>query len=158
MTRNNLILLILFAVAVFVYPVFMKDAYVLTLMIFVGIHILVALGLTMLIGFSGQLSLCQAAFYGLGAYASGVLSVKTGLNPCITVPFSILLACFVALVLGIPALKLRGHYLAMATLGFGEIVNIVFKEWGTLTGGPSGLVGIPQLGLRGFHLDTELRY
>ncbi|NIN01522.1 MAG: branched-chain amino acid ABC transporter permease, partial [candidate division Zixibacteria bacterium] len=67
-------------------------------------------------------------------------------------------ACLLAFTLGVPALKLRGHYLAMATLGFGEIMTIVFKELGSLTGGPSGLVGIPRLSIGSFFLDTDLRY
>lgn len=151
-------LLISLAAGLFLFPFVLRDVYLLTLMIFVGIHVLVALGLTMLIGFAGQLSLCQAAFYGIGAYATAVLSVKTGMHPFLTSIVAVLLACLIALVLGIPALKLRGHYLAMATLGFGEIVNIVFKEWGTMTGGPSGLVGIPQMHLGAFSLDNDLRY
>ncbi|MBW2031814.1 MAG: branched-chain amino acid ABC transporter permease [Deltaproteobacteria bacterium] len=158
MNRSNLLLLIVLATGLFAFPLILRDVYLLTLMIFVGIHILVALGLTMLIGFAGQLSLCQAAFYGIGAYTTAVLSVKTGMNPLFTSIVAVLLACLVAFILGMPALKLRGHYLAMATLGFGEIVNIVFKEWGAMTGGPSGLVGIPQMHIGGISVDTDLRY
>lgn len=158
MTRNHLLLLILLAVAIVLFPLFMTNVYLLTVMIFVGIHVLVALGLTMLMGFAGQLSLCQAAFYGLGAYATAFFSAKLGLPPPLSIPLAMTLACFVALVLGIPALKLRGHYLAMATLGFGEIVNIVFKEWGAVTGGPSGFIGIPKLSFGSFVFDTDLRF
>lgn len=158
MNKGNLFLLIILATGIFLFPFITEDMYLLTLMIFVGIHVLVALGLTMLIGFAGQLSLCQAAFYGIGAYTTGVLSVNTGLNPFITIIVAVLMACSVALILGIPALKLKGHYLAMATLGFGEIVNIVFREWGTVTGGPSGLINIPQLSIGAFGIDTDLRY
>jgi len=127
-------------------------------MIFVGIHVLVALGLTMLMGFAGQLSLCQAAFFGLGAYGTAIFSVKAGLPTLFSIPLAVALGCCVALILGIPALKLRGHYLAMATLGFGEIVNIVFKEWGGMTGGPSGFVGIPKLSLGPFMVNSDLRF
>jgi len=158
MTKNNLYMLVFLAVALFLFPLVERNLYYQTLMIFVGIHVLVALGLTMLIGFAGQLSLCQAAFYGIGAYTSGVLSIQTGWSPCVTVVLAVLLACAIALILGIPALKLKGHYLAMATLGFGEIVSIVFKEWGSLTGGPSGLVGIPSFSLGGLVLDTDTSY
>lgn len=158
MTRNYFILLVILGVAIIFFPFLMTNVYLLTVMIFVGIHVLVALGLTMLMGFAGQLSLCQAAFYGLGAYASAIFSVKLDLPTFLSIPLAVLLACAVALALGIPALKLRGHYLAMATLGFGEIVNIVFKEWGSLTGGPSGFIGIPKLRLGSFVFDTDLRF
>lgn len=158
MSRENLFVSLAFTGVVLLFPVFVRDAYFLTVMVFVGIHVLVALGLTMLIGFAGQLSLCQAAFYGIGAYTTGVLSVKFGINPWVSSALAVLFACLIAFVLGLPALKLRGHYLAMATLGFGEIVSIFFKELRSLTGGPSGLVGIPRLSLGGVSLDTDLRY
>jgi len=158
MTKSNLYLLGIFSLAVLLFPLVVGNVYYHTLMIFVGIHVLAALGLTMLIGFAGQLSLCQAAFYGIGAYASGILSAKTGFSPCLTIPLAVLLTCLIALILGIPALKLKGHYLAMATLGFGQIANIVFKEWGSMTGGPSGFIGIPLLGIGSFILDTDLKY
>lgn len=158
MSKKNFLVYAVFATAIFLFPVVQRDEYFLTVMIIVGINVLVASGLTMLIGFAGQLSLCQAAFYGIGAYTTGVLSTKFGINPWISIVFAIFLACCLAFILGLPALKLRGHYLAMATLGFGEIVNIVFKELGTLTGGPSGLTGIPRLTLAGISLDTDLRY
>ncbi len=148
----------LLGVTILLFPSLSGNVYFLTVMIFVGIHVLVALGLTMLMGFAGQLSLCQAAFYGIGAYGSAVFSVKVGLPTMLSIPLAVVLACSVALVLGIPALKLRGHYLAMATLGFGEIVNIVFKEWGSITGGPSGFVGIPKLSLGTFMVNSDLRF
>ncbi|NIO04986.1 MAG: branched-chain amino acid ABC transporter permease, partial [Proteobacteria bacterium] len=158
MTRGRLPLFIIVSAAIFLFPFIARDDYFLTVMIIVGIHVLVALGLTMLIGFAGQLSLCQAAFYGIGAYTTGVLSAKFGVSPWISSVLAVFFACLLAFTLGVPALKLRGHYLAMATLGFGEIMTIVFKELGSLTGGPSGLVGIPRLGIGSFFLDTDLRY
>jgi branched-chain amino acid transport system permease protein len=158
MANTHRILLGLLGVAILLYPSLSGNAYFLTVMIFVGIHVLVALGLTMLMGFAGQLSLCQAAFFGLGAYGTAIFSVKAGLPTLFSIPLAVALGCCVALILGIPALKLRGHYLAMATLGFGEIVNIVFKEWGGMTGGPSGFVGIPKLSLGPFMVNSDLRF
>jgi branched-chain amino acid transport system permease protein len=158
MTKKGLSLYLLFAVFIFSLPLYLANEYYVSLLIIVGINVLAALGIVLLTGFAGQLSLCQAAFYGIGAYTTGVLSAKFGFNPWISLVLGVLMACCLAYLLGLPALKLKGHYLAMATLGFGEIVNIVFKEWGSLTGGPSGLVGIPQLALGGFTLDTDLRY
>jgi branched-chain amino acid transport system permease protein len=158
MTKTNTTLLSLLGVAILLFPSLSGNVYFLTVMIFVGIHVLVALGLTMLMGLAGQLSLCQASFYGLGAYGTAIFSVKVGLPTVFSIPLAVALASCVALILGIPALKLRGHYLAMATLGFGEIVNIVFKEWGSLTGGPSGFVGIPKLSIGPFMVNSDLRF
>ena len=158
MTKHNLPLYILFSLAIIIFPFLVANEYYLTVMIIIGINALVALGLILLIGFTGQLSLSQAAFYGIGAYTTGVLSAKFFFNPWISLVLGIIMACCIAFILGLPALKLKGHCLAMATLGFGEIVNIVFKEAGNLTGGPSGLIGIPQLSIGNFMFDTDLRY
>jgi branched-chain amino acid transport system permease protein len=158
MTKTHATLLGLLGVAILFLPSLSSNAYLLTVMVFVGIHVLVALGLTMLTGFAGQLSLCQASFYGLGAYGTAVFSVKAGLPTLLSIPLAVAFASCVAFILSVPALRLRGHYLAMATLGFGEIVNIVFKEWGSMTGGPSGFVGIPKLSLGPFMVNTDLRF
>jgi branched-chain amino acid transport system permease protein len=109
----------------------------------VGLHALIVLGLSLLMGYAGQVSLGHAAFYGLGAYASGILTAKYGWAPLTALLAAQGLTLVSALLIGLPALRLKGHYLAMATLGFGVIVQVIFKEMIDLTGGPSGLVGIP---------------
>jgi branched-chain amino acid transport system permease protein len=116
------------------------------------------MGMTLLLGYAGQLSLCQAAFFGLGAYTSGILTTNFGIHPWLAMGIGIFLTGSISFILGMPALKLRGHYLAMATLGFGEIINIVLKGWVNVTGGPSGLTGIPRLKIFGMLLDSELKY
>jgi branched-chain amino acid transport system permease protein len=119
------------------------SAYYLQIMILVGINIIMAASLNLITGFTGQLSIGHAAFMSLGAYAAALATLKLGL------PFfgSLLLGAFVAAVfgvlIGIPTLKLRGDYLAIATLGFGEIVRIVFLNL-KITGGAVGLRGIPK--------------
>lgn len=158
MTKRQTTLLGLLGVAIVLFPSLSGNAYFLTVMIFVGIHVLVALGLTMLMGFAGQLSLCQAAFYGLGAYGTAVFSVKAGLPALLSIPLAVGLACGVALILGIPALKLKGHYLAMATLGFGVIVHIILDEEVGWTGGPSGLGRIPRFRLLGHVIRDDVAY
>ncbi len=114
-----------------------------------ALHVLVVLGLTLLMGYAGQVSLGHAAFYGLGAYTSGILTSQYGWPPILGILAAQGVVFLTALLIGLPSLRLKGHYLAMATLGFGIIVHVFFKETISLTGGPSGLVGIPPFSLGG---------
>ena len=159
MNKKNVFTYSTFALIVLLFPFIIgKDSYFLVTMIIVGITVIVTEGLTILIGFAGQLSLAQAAFYGVGAYVSAILSTRFCIAPLFSIIFAVLFTSLLAYVVGIPALKLKGHYLAMVTLGFGEIINIIFKEWGSLTGGPSGMVGIPQLSFFGNKLQSDVEY
>ncbi len=128
------------------------------LMVFAGIYCLITIGLSLLMGYAGQISLCQAAFYGIGAYASGILTVRYGMNPWLCMLIGMGISALVALLVGAPSLKLKGHYLAMATLAFGIIVFIIFNEEVELTGGPDGMRGIPGLSLFGFQFDSVNKY
>ena len=134
-----------FAAAVIATGLLVTNTYYLQVMIFIGINTLLALGLNMLMGYAGQISLGHAAFYGLGAYTSAVLTVHGHWSPWLALPAALVLAAAVAWLVGLPTLRLSGYYLGMGTLGFGMIVFIVFREWSALTGGSSGLVGIPPL-------------
>ncbi len=127
-------------------------------MVFVGIYALVVIGLSLLIGYAGQISLGHSAFFGLGAYTSGILTAKYHFNPWVALVLAILLTMTFAYVIALPTLRLKGSYLAMATLGFGEIAFISFTELIDLTGGPSGLLGIPELKIGGYALNTDVRY
>ena len=98
----------------------------------------------MLMGYAGQISLGHAAFYGLGAYASAILTVKLGLSPWIAMLLGILVTGTMAYLIGKIIFRLSGHYLAVATLGLGIVVFLAFDEFGELTGGPTGLPGVPQ--------------
>jgi branched-chain amino acid transport system permease protein len=136
----------------------LRNPYHIGILIFLGINLIITMGLSLLMGYAGQISLGQAAFYGIGAYTSGILTTKLGLPIIASFPLSILLTVLVAFVVGFPSLKLRGHYLAMATLGLGEIVYIVFNELMSLTGGPSGFGNIPLIRIFGIELNNDLRY
>jgi len=127
-------------------------------MVFAGIFSIVCLGLSLLMGYAGQVSMAQAAFFGIGAYASGILTSRFGVNPWAAMPAGAILAALVAWIVGIPALRLKGHYLAMATLGFGVIVHIVLSEEVDWTGGPSGMVDIPGLRLGSFRFSSEISW
>lgn len=128
------------------------------LMVFAGIYCLITIGLSLLMGYAGQISLCQAAFYGIGAYASGILTTRYGMNPWLCMLLGMGISALVALLVGAPSLKLKGHYLAMATLAFGIIVFIIFNEEVEWTGGPDGMRGIPGLSLFGFEFDSVNKY
>jgi branched-chain amino acid transport system permease protein len=130
----------------------------LDIMVFVGIFSLVAIGLCLLMGFAGQISLGHASFFGVGAYISGVATAKYGVNPWCCVFLGMAVSAIVALLIGAPSLKLRGHYLAMATLAFCIIITVIFNESIALTGGPDGLAFIPGIAVLGFPLDSVVRY
>jgi branched-chain amino acid transport system permease protein len=122
-----------------------KSSYLLQLLTFIGINTLLALGLNMLMGYAGQISLGHAAFYGLGAYTSGILTVHFNCSPWLALIAAVILTAVAAFLIALPLLSLSGFYLGMGTLGFGMIGYVVFRQWSTLTGGDSGLVGIPAL-------------
>jgi branched-chain amino acid transport system permease protein len=124
---------------------FTQNTYYLQILTFVGINTLLALGLNMLMGYAGQVSLGHAAFYGIGAYVTAILSGTYGVSPWVSLVCAVGGAVFIAFVVGLPTLRLSGYYLGMGTLGFGMIINILFREWSSVTGGASGFVGIPPL-------------
>ena len=128
------------------------------IMVFVGIFSLVNIGLSLVMGYAGQVSLGQAAFFGLGAYVSGILTSKFGWSPWPALCVGMVLTGAVAFVVGVPSLKLKGHYLAMATLGFGVILFVVFNEEVALTGGPSGFADIPGIAVGPWEMNTPLKY
>ncbi len=106
----------------------MDHDYYYTLLNFIGIYTLLVVGLNLLLGYAGQISLGHAAFFGLGAYTSGILTATYGVNPWLALVAGLVVSGLAAFLIGIPALKLRGYYLAMATLGFGIIVYIYLER------------------------------
>jgi branched-chain amino acid transport system permease protein len=152
---NYPFLIILFAVLLGL-GIFLENEYYISIVIYILINALNATGFNLLLGYTGIISLGQAAFFGIGAYASGILCATYGWDPLSAAAMGVLASVFVAYIIGFPSLKLYGHYLAMATLGFGMIINIVLNEMDFITGGPSGLVDIPDLSFFGkFPLSTE---
>ncbi len=133
-------------------------SYYINIMTIVGIYSMITVGLTLLVGYAGQISLGHAAFFGIGAYSAGVLTTKFGINPWAALAVGAVISSTIAYLIGLPALKLKGHYLAMATLAFGIIIYIFFKEESSLTGGPSGLPDIQGISIFGFSFDSDLKY
>ncbi|MBW2680993.1 MAG: branched-chain amino acid ABC transporter permease [Deltaproteobacteria bacterium] len=128
------------------------------IMVFAGIYCLITIGLSLLMGYAGQISIGHAAFFGIGAYISAILTTNYGMNPWACMGIGMAVTSVVAALVGTPSLKLKGHYLAMATLAFGIIVFIIFNEEAQWTGGPDGMSGIPGLSLFGFEFDSVERY
>lgn len=155
--QRELLKFVVFASLLLAAPLYLKGGYLLNVLVFVGINTMLAVGLNLLLGFAGQISLGQAAFYGLGAYLSAILTTTHGLNPWLAMFLAALAVGALAFVIGFPILKLKGHYLAMATLGFGIIVYIVINEYVDLTGGPSGFSGILNLNIGTFTFDSDLK-
>ncbi len=147
-----------FAAAVALAPFVLGNDYYLTVLIVGGFNVIVVLGLNLLMGYAGQISLGHAAFYGIAAYATGILTTTWHWPVPAGMAAGILLALLVAFLIGIPTLRLKGHYLAMGTLGFGIIVYIVLNEATALTGGPSGFPGIPRLGALGAVVASDRAY
>jgi len=125
-------------------PYIITDAYTQHLLILCCFNIVLALSLNLLIGFAGQISFAHAAFFGVGAYTSALLATRLGISFWLALPAGGVMSAVLSLLIGLPSLRLRGHYLAIATLGFQEIVVIVISQWVSLTRGPMGITGIPK--------------
>ncbi|MET8144242.1 branched-chain amino acid ABC transporter permease [Sphaerisporangium sp. NPDC005288] len=126
-------------------PFVIATPYALSVMTSAAIFVMLASGLNIVVGFCGLLDLGYVAFFAVGAYTSGVLSTRFDLPLLVTVPAVIAVTVVAGVVIGAPTLRLRSDYLAIVTLGFGEIIRITANNL-EVTGGPSGIYGIPGLG------------
>ena len=142
------------AAAVALLPLALPNNYTYEVAILVGLNAIVCVGLNLLIGYAGQISLGHAGFFGLGAYGSAILAARYGWPAWISLPVTLAAVALLAWAIGRPILRLRGHYLAMATLGFGVIVSIVIATEDGLTGGPDGMA-VPPFSVFGFVLQGE---
>jgi branched-chain amino acid transport system permease protein len=128
-----------------------------TVMALAGLFAIVAVGLNLLFGYAGKISFGHNAFMAMGAYASGILTTGLGLSPLGALLAGAVGTGAVAFLLGAPILRLRGHYLAMATLALGEITIIVSTRWTEVTGGLTGIPGVPDFRVLGFAFDTKTK-
>ncbi len=149
---------LLAALVVLLPLVFQDNYYVTVVAVSAGLHAILAVGLNLLMGYAGQISLGHAAFFGMGAYASAILTTRFDWDPWLAMVAGIGLTGVVAFLMARPILRLKGHYLAMATLGLGIIVHIVLVQGEELTGGPDGLGGIPGLAIFGWQVNSDLRW
>ncbi|MEA2720324.1 MAG: branched-chain amino acid transport system permease protein [Candidatus Eremiobacteraeota bacterium] len=139
-------------------PVFVHSDYVLTLLDLAGIYAIAVMGLGILLGFTGQMSLAQAAFLGIGAYTSAWFTTHLGWPVWPAMAAAIVMSALVGLAVGYPCLRLSGHYLALATIGFGIIAQLVLINWKAVTNGSDGITGIPPPQIGPWVLDTYGKY
>ena len=131
------------------------DGYQLYILALVGLTTMVGIGLNILLGLTGQISLGHVGFYAIGAYTVGILSTTHGWNFWLALPVAGLIAGAAGAILAIPALRIRGPYLAMVTIAFGFVVEQGAAEWREVTGGWNGLMGIPTPSLASLSFEEE---
>jgi branched-chain amino acid transport system permease protein len=136
-------------------PALTGNGYALQVIDTMAVYVLLAMSMNILLGFVGQIAFGHAGFPGLGAYTTALLAIKAGWSFWLAFPASCLVAGAVGLVVGVPALLVRGHYLAMVTLGFGEILRLLMLNWHSVTNGPNGLYPVPPARPFGVALGTE---
>jgi branched-chain amino acid transport system permease protein len=122
------------------------------------LYVILSIGLDLSLGYCGQLNLSHSAFYAVGAYTSAILTTKFGFNFWEALPFSIVFSTLCGILIGLPSLKVRSHYLAIATLGLSIAINNVIINLNDFTGGPTGISGIPKPSFFGMVLDSEFSY
>ena len=137
-----------------VLPLFFPNNFYFDVAILAGFNAIVCIGLNLLIGYAGQISLGHAGFLGLGAYSSAVLTTHLGWPPFLAMAVGAVATGLLAFLVARPILKLKGHYLAMATLGLGIIISIVMNQEEELTGGPDGMT-VPPLTAFGYEIYGE---
>lgn len=123
-----------------------------------GIFIILSLSLNLIAGYTGLLSLCHSAFYGIGAYTTAILLTRFNFDFLFVLIISGIISSFFGFIIGLPNLRLKGDYLAIATLGFGEIMKNIFLNWDNLTGGPKGITEIPSPVIFGLKLSLYNKF
>jgi len=146
------------AAIIIIIPILTPNMYIMQIVNMICIYIILGTSINVLTGFTGQLSLGQAAFFGVGAYTTALLNTRAGLQfiPCMI--GSVLITALFGIVLAVPALKVKGSYLALLTMGFGEVVRIVMINWTPVTNGTAGILGIESPVLFGFAFDSLKKY
>jgi branched-chain amino acid transport system permease protein len=139
--------LLILAAVIAIAPVFFPSSYYFRVGSLIFVNGLAVTGLVILIGYAGQISLGHAGFAGIGAYACALAPVHLGLHPTLAAVLGALVSAAIAYLVGRPILRLKGYYLAVASLGFGILVSMVLSNEAKLTGGPDGMA-VPELGLR----------
>ncbi len=146
----------LFLVFLLIFP-FVADAYMLYVANMIGFAIIAAVGLNLLTGFTGQISLGHAAFVGVGAYASAILVTRLGFSFWLSIPFAGLVAAFAGMIISIPSLRVKGLYLCIATLAAQFIFEFIFIHWESMTKGITG-INIPSPSIGGLEFITEKEF
>jgi branched-chain amino acid transport system permease protein len=153
--RNIALAIAILALATSVFFLQRSQVYLLSLCC---VYVMATMGLNLTMGYAGQMSLGQAAFFGIGAYIDAILTTKLGVSFWVVIPIAAVACFFVGLALGFPALRVQHHYLAFATLGFNVLVYLVMRNEEALTGGTFGISNVPRPYLFTWSLDSERAY
>lgn len=154
--RNRMLVLMVMAVAAMGIP-FIANNYILEVLTNAWFYTILCLGLNIVVGYAGLLDLGYAAFFAVGAYTTGILTSQFGINFWLTIPVAVACSMLAGLIIGGPTLRLRSDYLAIVTLGFGEIVRIIARNL-EITGGASGLIGINRPSFFGMELSRGIHF
>ncbi len=146
--------LIIVTLVVAVFP-FVFSAYQTNIMTTALIYVVLGLGLNIVVGLAGLLDLGYVAFYAVGAYSYALLNYHFGIGFWVALPIGAALGATFGILLGFPVLRLRGDYLAIVTLGFGEIIRLILENWNEFSFGPSGIANIPRPGFFGIRMSLE---
>jgi branched-chain amino acid transport system permease protein len=141
--------------ALIVPVIFYSNRYLLDLGILILTYTMLGFGLNIVVGLAGLLDLGYVAFYAVGAYSYALIAQTFGLSFWICLPLAGILAAFAGILLGFPVLRLRGDYLAIVTLGFGEIIRLILLNWQSLTGGPNGISAVPRPSFFGLPFNSS---
>lgn len=152
--ETNFIKYVIISSILLIIPVMSPNSYFMQIINMAGLYLILAMGFNILRGYAGLLTLGQAAFYAVGAYTTAIMNTKLGTSFAVNLLASVIVTCVVGLIIAIPALKVKGSYLAVLTLGFGEIVRLVLVNWISFTNGPSGILNIDSPIILGFNFDT----
>lgn len=155
--RKKLLAIILVVIAALV-PLVVSDDYIVRVLIMSGIFLILTLSLNLVTGYTGQFCLGWAAFYGIGAYTSALLVMKLGFSFWLSMPLAGLMSALFGILLGIPTMRLKDIYLAITTLGFGEIIRLIMLNWTDLTRGSMGLPGIPSPTIFSYEFSSNIPY
>jgi branched-chain amino acid transport system permease protein len=145
-------------IAIALTPLFFRNqlSYYISILSLAGIYAIVVIGLNMLMGYAGQISLGHAAFFSIGAYTTAILTTQYNVSPVLSFVPALFVSGCISLIVGLPTLKLREHYLAMATLGVGLICySVLSADPFDITGGPSGIPNIPPLQMLGIITNND---
>ena len=144
-------------IAAVIYPQ-ITGRYATDVAINVLFYVCLGLGLNIVVGLAGMLDLGYIAFYGVGAYTYAILNTTLGLAFWVCLPLSGFFACIAGCIVGYPTLRMRGDYLAIVTLGFGEIIRIILNNWMSVTNGPNGILGLKPIGILLPFLENGLTF
>jgi len=152
------VLLALVACVLLAFPFLAQNRYQVHIINTAGIYILISLGLNIAMGYAGQFNLAMGALWGVGAYTAAILNTRFGIPFWLNLPAAMVAAGVMGAIVGLPSFKVRSHYLAIVTIGLGEVINIILVNEQKLTGGADGIARIQMPSFFGIPINTDERY